>query len=61
MTKFNDLDIAEFRRRATDMRTRARKLDDPILRRECLMVAEAWDQFIAEVLDCRQSDSEKIH
>ena len=61
MTKFNDLDITEFRRRATDLRARAKVIDDPMLCREYLMVAEAWDQFIADVLASRQSDREQIH
>ena len=51
MTKFNEFDVAEFRRRAADMRSKAGTASDLDVKRECLMVAEAWDQFVAEVLD----------
>ena len=50
MTKLNDHDIDEYRRRAMEMREAAEATDNPIARAECLMVARAWDDFVAEVV-----------
>jgi hypothetical protein len=51
MTKFNDLDIADFRHRAAAMRALARDVADPKIKREALIVAEAWDQLVSAVLE----------
>ena len=51
MTKFNDLDVADFRHRAAAMRALAKDVADPKLKREALIVAEAWDQLVAAILE----------
>ena len=50
MPKFTDEDVAEFRRRAADMRAIAETTDNPEARAECLLVARAWDDFVAELV-----------
>lgn len=51
MTKFNDMDVADFRHRAAAMRALARDVGDPKIKREALIVAEAWDQLVAAILE----------
>jgi hypothetical protein len=50
MTKFNDFDVAEFRRHAAEMRAAAEATDNPVAKAECLLAAREWDNFVAEVV-----------